>query len=212
MIVFSLSLVTTFLPSNTLFFLYTTIRKGDAMRKQRQRRFWFVLLALLGFFVVSATTFVAHPSHAAAPQQLADLNAPQGRIVANGLANPRGLVVRPDGTLYVAEAGLGGTERITDPVFGPSVRGFTGRVSKITPRGDRTTLTDHLPSTALGGFEADGPAGLTLVRDTLYVAVGLSNSGYTQRPEDASVVGINIRSGARKTVANLGAYEFAHNP
>jgi len=94
-----------------------------------------------------------------------------GTVVASDLANPRGLVLAADGTLYVAEAGLSGSEAFTiPPPYPASTRGTTGRVTKIAPDGTRTTLADHLPSMALGGdasFFVFGPAGLALVGDTL---------------------------------------------
>src|SRR5438132_13590799 len=90
-----------------------------------------------------------------------------GTVVASGLANPHGIAIAGDGTLYVAEAGLSGGEEFTiPPPYPASTRGTSGRVSKIAPDGVRTTVADNLPSMALGGNTSDfvfGPAGLALV-------------------------------------------------
>ena len=75
-------------------------------------------------------------------------------VVASGLENPRGLKFGPDGQLYVAEGGLGGTQMTTPqdcpqvpPPVGTHSGGFTARVSTVNPRtGARTTVVDHLPS------------------------------------------------------------------
>ena len=139
-------------------------------------------------------------------------NPADGVVVATQLLNPRGLTIAPNGTLYIAEAGSGGPEPIVDPDFGLSTRGFTGRVTAIARDGTRTVIADDLPSTALGGFEPLGPAGVTLARGRLYLAVGLTNAGYAPRSGDASVYGINPHNGKRSILTYLGGYEFAQNP
>ena len=78
-------------------------------------------------------------------------------VYATGLNNPSKIIIGPNGTLLIAEAGT------TTP--------NTARVSLITASGARSTLLDALPS---GVFEggADGANGLLLEGNTLYVAIG----------------------------------------
>src|SRR5437763_14497808 len=84
-------------------------------------------------------------------------------VFAGGLENPRGLAFSPEGVLYVAEAGTGGSLSTTRPQcmqvpfpVGPYTGGFTSRISKINADGSRTTVADGLPSDqpnpASGGF------------------------------------------------------------
>ena len=59
------------------------------------------------------------------------------KVIATGFNNPRGLKFGPDGLLYVAEAGIGGTNLSSCiPQVGPPVGPYTGsdtgsRISQI---------------------------------------------------------------------------------
>ena len=73
-------------------------------------------------------------------------------VFATGLEYPRGLKFGPDGYLYVAEAGSGGTmstdgtcDQVIPPV-GPYLGGFTSRISKVAKNGTVSTVADNLPS------------------------------------------------------------------
>ena len=99
------------------------------------------------------------------------------QIFATGLNNPRGLKFGPDGNLYVAEGGTGGTastvglcDQVPTPV-GPYTGGLTARISRIDSTGTRTTVVENLPSSQTNprqGSLVSGVADVAFVNGVLY--------------------------------------------
>jgi hypothetical protein len=106
-----------------------------------------------------------------------DAHAADGvSVFATGFNNPRGLKFGPDGYLYVAEAGLGGTNSTigqcqqVPPHPGPYTGGRTARISNVDPKGQRTTVADHLPSAGTGSGgnnNAEGVSDIAFIGDEL---------------------------------------------
>ena len=80
------------------------------------------------------------------------------QVIATGLNNPRHMTIGPDGGVYVAEAGAGGTSCYPDPATRPLVCvGTTGSITRIE-NGVQTRIATGLPSMAdPGGVAALGP-------------------------------------------------------
>lgn len=102
-------------------------------------------------------------------------------VIAAGLFNPRGLTFGPEGALYVAEAGSGGTGPCVPGGEG-SVRcyGPTGAITRVSPLalGGQIKVVTGLPSLAAqGGFAADGPVDIAFLgRGEAYVVIGFGGN------------------------------------
>ena len=187
----------------------------------RNRRRLGAGLAIAGL----AATFISIriPLHASATLE----------VVASGLANPRGLNFGPEGGLYVAEAGTGGT--------GPCIvnsnnqfvcYGETGAITRITLGGvaSQARLVTGLPSLAAppgaagAGGAALGPHDVEFQgRGNGFVTIGAAldparRFNDTAHPEFAAVganVGRLVRfqpNGKWSFAEDLSAFEEAANP
>jgi hypothetical protein len=128
-------------------------------------------------------------------------------VYASGLQGPRGLAFGPDGTLYVAEAGLGGTTvgncvQVIPPI-GPYTGGLTARISKVDTKQNVTTLTSGLPSAVGATGAVLGVADVTFLNGDLYavLAGGGCSHGNTAFPNQ--ILKVNTKTGSWTGVANL---------
>ncbi len=140
-------------------------------------------------------------------QMLAQLPA-NATLYASGLEGPRGLAFGRDGTLYVAEAGLGGStftgKACTQvPGIGPYKGGLTARISRIDTSGVRTTLSSGLPSAVDAQGDVLGVADVVFQNGSLYAvtAGGGCSHGNTSFPN--ALLQVDLKDGSWKTVANL---------
>ncbi len=180
------------------------------MMKLNFKRLGLLLLATVGLLALSPVS-----SRAAAPSDLSS----NVSVFASGVNNPRGLMFGPDGNLYVAEGGLGGTmtttpaqcEQVPAPV-GPYSGGFTSRISKIDADGNRTTIADGLPSSqtspALGSL-ASGAADVAFIGDQLYVLEAGAGCSHGLAGTDNAILRVNA-DGTTTMVADLSAFLKTH--
>jgi hypothetical protein len=137
-------------------------------------------------------------------------------VWVTGLQGPRGLKFGPDGALYVAESGTGGTNSTKGqctqviPPIGPYTGGKTGRISRIDKAGNRTTVASGFPSSVAAVGDTSSVGDLAWVNGTLYalLAGGGCSHGVPDIPN--ALVSVNTKNGTWKIVANLSKYIQAH--
>ena len=165
------------------------------------------------FAIVSAAAF-AGGSHDSDPPKV------EVSVFASGLNNPRGLKFGPDGNLYVAEAGVGGTELAPDdpacfviPPVGPYLGSAVGsRISKFDEDGNRTTVVDGLPSSQTSpvlGNLVSGVADIAFIGRRLYAVLAGAGCSHGVPGVPNSVIRVH-RDGSWDVIADLGAYQRAH--
>ncbi len=140
---------------------------------------------------------------------------PKPVVIATGLLGPRGLTFGPDGALYVAEAGSGGTTstasqctQVPGPV-GPYTGGPTARISKIARDGTRTTVASGFPSTISAGGTI-GVSDVVFWDGTLYALVAGGGCSHGNPNSPSGIARVDLKSGAWHLIADIGAWLKTH--
>ena len=168
----------------------------------------FVTVLLLLFLISASGTVLAQP-----PVQ----DIPGGTIVATGLNGPQGVLVDPDGNLWIVDSGLGGDTMVD--MAGPDGEmvsvsvGMTARVVMVAPDGTQTDVA-MLPSILLPEEgETLGGARLALLDGTLYVTSGGFSGDGSEDPPDPLMAAIVRVDGSELTpVATTWPNERDNNP
>jgi hypothetical protein len=176
------------------------------MRTTLKRRLVLVAVASLSLILLANTTVLRAQSSML--------------VIASGLDNPRGLAFGPDGALYVAEAGRGGTSTLCD-VGGngqPRCYGPTGAITRISGIGIHGRVVTGLPSLAgASGMDALGPADIDFGFNSAWVTIGFGADPRQRSVYEAA--GIRFGSLVRVTgieqwayVTEISDHEISSNP
>jgi glucose/arabinose dehydrogenase len=135
-------------------------------------------------------------------------------VIANGLEGPRGLRFGPDGDLYIAEAGLGGTkstEGICAQVKAPSPYkgGLTARISKISRNGKLTTVASGFPS-AVNAGGIFGVADVAFLNGTLYALIAGGGCSHGNPYHPSGIAEVDPSTGKWTLIADIGAWLKTH--
>ncbi len=144
-------------------------------------------------------------------------------VLATGLDNPRGIVFGPDGSLYVVEAGRGGTSALClpNPPGGPPGNrcyGPTGAVTRVTTTGQQARVLTGLPSLAgPTGAEATGPNDLDFAFGYGFITVGSGGDPALLAPFKQAGIHLGTLlaidpNGVVIPAADAAAFEAASNP
>jgi hypothetical protein len=170
----------------------------------------------------AAAAFVAAApitaSAAAVPTVIRGTPTPTVSVYATGFNNPRGLKFGPDGLLYVAEGGPGGSRSTVGqctqvPEVGPYTGAHVGgRISRVDSNGVRRTVIASFPSsqtTADTGSLISGVADVAFIGDTLYALTAGAGCSHGVAHSVNGVYRVNDDGDAR-LVANLSRFQKSH--
>jgi hypothetical protein len=144
--------------------------------------------------------------------------SPNVSVFASGLNNPRSLKFGPDGSLYVAEGGSGGTSStvgICDQVpapIGPYTGGLSARISRIDSAGNRHTVVDGLPSsqTAPPLNFISGVADIAFLHDRMYALIAGAGCSHGLLNTNNEVIEVDSKHGTWMPVADLSDFLKSH--
>jgi glucose/arabinose dehydrogenase len=158
-------------------------RNRTMMKVLRSHTFLVVMIGLLSLMLV-AWWPGGHKAEASELLAVQDASTPEPfvpetEIIAANLRSPRQLIYDSDGTLYIAEAGLGGDSQLeVDPETIVSA-GLTSRISAVTAAGDYSVVVPGLPSiqTRPGNSGFRGAQAIAMTDDAYWVGIGESPAG-----------------------------------
>jgi hypothetical protein len=166
-------------------------------------RFGFLFVVFSAFFSFTLTV------RAQVPPCVPSSNV---TVIATGLNNPRGLKFGPDGQLYVAEGGLGGSLttvgcRQVDPPIGPYSGDFNARIVRVGAQGALTPVAENLPSSQTQPLPVplvSGVGDVAFIGNTLYGLLAGAGCSHGLAGTENGVIRIN--PGGTTLIADLSTF------
>ena len=163
------------------------------------------------FLVIALLALLAAPVAAQEASPVASPTAGAPSAVASGLVNPRGFLWTDDGTLYVAQAGTGGTTLGTPevaPPLGPFHGGSSASIVRID-NGCPVLVAGDLPSVVFTTGEVLGAEDLAVLGGHLYASVDGGGESHGNAAQPSGVYRI-LENGSTELVADLSAWVRAN--
>lgn len=138
-----------------------------------------------------------------------------GEIAISGLGSPRGLAFDDDGTLYVADAGIGGDQELIFTIGENELTknaGLTGRVVSLSADGTKSDVIIGLPSYAGSAQRTDGLYRVIPQGDSLWLIFNGNGKNTFGAYWTNSIVELDATTLATRTVINLDSFEQANDP
>jgi hypothetical protein len=168
--------------------------------------------SMVALFILGLAT-----THPVAAEEMASFE-----VIADHLDNARGLGISPDGSIYVTEAGIGGSGAC---IPSPSVQGLplcsgnTGAITRVKD-GKQERIFANLPSLALqpSGIEGAGPQDLQFdAAGNAYLVYGFAGDpanrdAVFQEPTFGQFYKIDLNTGQLTSLLDIAKYELDFDP
>lgn len=164
---------------------------------------------VMSIALIAAFALLGLAPLAASAQDATPVTGTPTTVIASGLTTPRGFTWGPDGAIYVALAGSGGTTAATEnapttEAIGPFHGGPSAAVARIDA-GCPVAVATGLPSTLDGLGEVLGAEDVAFLGGDLYVAVDGGGPVHGNSDQPAGVYKVNA-DGTASVIADLSAW------
>lgn len=169
-------------------------------------------------FVTGPAALVLGSIIATCAAQAASAQVPsEFTVIASGLDAPRGIKFGPDGDLYVAQSGTGGTntttqnqcQQVPGPV-GPYAGGNTGSIIKINRAGKVSVVATGFPSSVASTGDLSSVSDVAFLNGQLYALIAGGGCSHGNPKSPNGIARVNTTDGKWTLISDLSAFGMTH--